>query len=466
MNRTPLTVGVRRAIRRRGLLQPEDRVIAAVSGGADSLALAHLLAEIQPERGWQFVGLVHVNHGLRPGEADEDEAFCRGLAERLRLPLHRVYVDVRQRAAERRQSLEAAARDVRYAAFEEAAAALSATHVATGHTLDDQAETVLLRLLRGAATRGVGAIRARRGAVIRPLLDVPHADLCAYLTARGESWRTDSSNADLRIPRNRLRHTVMPLIRDAWPGGTRALARFADLSLDDEMCLQGMAAEVFSALAILRGGGVQLDVRGVGELPAALARRVVRQAIESAGGRPSFADVEAVRRLARSGKREGHLDLAHVAVERDATVIRVAAPAGVRGAASRPFYWPMPVPGATDIPETGVSILASLKKEAAARQLLSDQTAVLQARAVRLPLAVRSRRPGDRIRPLGAPGARKLQDLLVDRKVPRRERDRVPIVIDAEGRILWVAGIAIAHDCRVTAPQSGVVILELKKDLQ
>jgi tRNA(Ile)-lysidine synthase len=374
-------------------------------------------------------------------------------------------VDVRARAREEGRSIEAAARTARYAVFDAAAQTLGATAVATGHTLDDQAETVLLRLLRGAGSRGVSAIRARRGPYVRPLIDCRRADLIEYLEARGEPFRVDASNTDLTVPRNRLRHGVLKAIAADWPGSVPALARFAELAADDEEFLVKTASEVMSAVALPAVGGVQvLDVRGLNPLPAALARRIVRAAIEAAGGAPAFRDVEAVRRLARADKLHGHLDLGGLAVERSGPALRFLGPGSKRPAAES-FEYPLAVPGRANIVETGVVIQASLTKGPSEQLARADGRvrAALQADTLRAPLVVRNRRPGDRLRPFGAPGSRKLQDLLVDRKVPREERDRLPLVVDQTGRILWVVGLTIAEEYRVTAPESGMVILEIEK---
>lgn len=457
---------VGRTIRRRELLGDDDRVAVAVSGGPDSVAMAWVLRDLERNAGWRLAGLIHVNHRLRASESDEDERFCRGLAGRLGLPIVVKAADVLERARERRQSIEAAARIERYSCFEQAAIELDATRVATGHTRDDQAETVLLRLFRGAGGRGLSAIRPRRGIYVRPLIDASHDDLRADLAARGETAREDSSNGDLTIPRNRLRRSVLPAIVGDWPGAVAALARFAELAADDEQFLAATAREVSSAVALPAAGGVQqIDGRGLNQLPAALARRIVRHALEAAGAAPSFQDVEAVRLLARSRKARAHLDLDGVEIEKVGSVIRFGGIESVQALGA--FEYPLDVPGIVTLRETGAIIRASLKRGPAVRPILGEpeSVAVLQAEAVALPLTVRSRRPGDRLRPLGSPGSRKLQDLFVDRKVPGFARDRVPLVVDRSGRIVWVVGHAIADECRVTRPESGMVILELKENL-
>lgn len=448
----------------------------AISGGPDSVALALALHDLAKDASWNVAGLIHVNHGLRGDAADVDERFCRDLAARLGVPIDVARVDVRARMAAARQSMEAAARAERYDAFESAAVRLGATLVATGHTRDDQAETVLLRLFRGAGSRGVSAIRARRGRYIRPLIDARRTDVEAELSRLGQAAVTDASNRDLDIPRNRLRHTILPVIAEYWPGAVSALARFAELAADDEEFLTTTAEEVAPAMTLSAPSGVQvsggvgvqvLDARGVSQLPDALARRVVRSSIEAVGGRPSMRDVDAIRRVARSGRVRAHLDLDGCWVERDGMRLTFGAwPAAE--AASEPFVYELPVPGTVRIAETGMTILASLTTGTDIPDIPGDSapTALIQASRVTSPLVVRNRRPGDRLRPFGAPGTRKLQDLFVDRKVPRSERDAVPLVVDSSGRILWVAGVTIAEECRVLAPQAGVVVLQIKKGNQ
>ena len=188
--------------------------------------------------------------------------------------------------------------------------------------------------------------------------------------------------------------------------------------------------------------------------------------IEGAGARPSLADVEAVRALAKARRKRGHLDLDGVAVEKDGPVLWFG-PGGPPRPAPDGFEYPLEVPGVVTVVETGATIQASLKRGLAVRPILGEpeSVAVLQAGSVALPLTVRSRRPGDRLRPLGSSGSRKLQDVLVDRKVPAMSRDHVPLVVDRSGRIVWVVGHAIADECRVTRPEAGVVILELKGNL-
>jgi tRNA(Ile)-lysidine synthase len=458
---------VARTIRSHDLIAPGDRLAIAVSGGSDSVALLWLMRELAaaPDAQFSIVGLIHVNHRLRGEAAAGDEAFCRALADRLAWPIEVGTFEVAAMSRAARRSVEATARDARYRFFLEASRRLDATRVATGHTRDDQAETVLLRLLRGAGSRGAGGIRPKRSIYVRPLLDCAHTDLRRYLAARCEPFCEDASNADCSIPRNRIRHELMPLIFRIAPRAARALGRFASLSRDDEAFLSQAAIEVSGSLVSSNETGVQLKRAPLAALHAAIARRVIRHALETAHGAPgvTFAarHVEAIRRLALADNSRAHLDLPGLTVEVDPDTLLLFRPVAAPGANG--FERGLAVPGSVDVPEAGVAVVASMVDSVAAAQIENGRgsRAAVQAAAVLLPLVVRSRRAGDRFRPFGAPGRRKLQDVFVDRKVPRGARDRVPVVVDGAGRIVWVVGHGIADECRVTAPEAGVVLLKV-----
>jgi tRNA(Ile)-lysidine synthase len=374
-------------------------------------------------------------------------------------------VDVAARARAAHASIEVAARTARYEFFPDAGRRLGATRVATGHTLDDQAETVLLRLLRGAGTRGLSGIRPRRGIFVRPLIDTPRVALRLYLEARGETWREDASNADVSIARNRLRHMVMPAIAGFSPAAARALAMTADLAAADEAVLENRAIEMLPGLVLTsKESGITLNALALGAAPPALASRVIRLA---AADRLNVAlgvrHLQAVQRLVVSERSGGSLDLPGARAEkRDGTLTmrRVSGRASPRPPTS--FAVALDVPGEASIPAAGLSVTARVRRTPA--QDCGPDVAILDAGALRLPLLVRSRRPGDRLRPTGAPGRRKLQDLLVDRKIPRDRRDFVPVVEDADGRVVWVAGVAVADEARARTSEGDVVILELRKD--
>ena len=465
-------------IRKHGLIPPGTRVLAAVSGGADSVALALALSHLSAGHDFSLAGVAHLNHGLRGGEADADQAFVRALAARLAVPFVTARVDVAALADAQGESIEAAARRARYAFLDDAAAEAGATVVATGHTADDQAETLMLRLMRGAGLAGLSAIRPVNGRVIRPLLEVRRAAVEAFLTAAGESWREDASNLDLSIARNRVRHEVMLVLKAvSGDGVVDALARTAALIQDDAEELQRQAIEMARSHVLTTDAGIdragtevpvyRLDVAALGAAGPALGRRIVRSAIEqAAGGRfQSLEHVEAVRSLMKEDAASS-VQIPGAVARRDGTAIRIEPRDDLTDeAAAARFEMPLTVPGRADVSGSGLVMTAAVgalsPAELAGLGARHDAVAVQGVEAAAL--TVRNRRPGDVLRPLGAPGRRKLQDLFVDRKVARGERDRVPLVVDDRGRIIWVVGHTIADEFRVTAPAASVLLLTVRR---
>jgi tRNA(Ile)-lysidine synthase len=304
---------VQQTVSGQALFGTGDVLVAGVSGGADSTALALVLAELAPRLGARLVGLAHLNHQLREA-ADADEAFCRELAVRLGVAFDSRRVDVAAEAHAGKTSIEDAARTVRYLFLSDVLAARGATRVAVGHTRNDQAETVLLRLVRGAGPVGLAAIYPRAGHLIRPLLDARRTDVEAWLRERGETWREDESNQDRTIPRNKVRHEMLPWLIEAFGGGVvDVLARQAALSRDDADWFETVATETAARLVIEDGAAVTLAQDALGALHPAIARRVVldalRRAASAGSGRKSgrggafvgFDHVEAVLALGQAG---------------------------------------------------------------------------------------------------------------------------------------------------------------------
>ncbi len=234
--------------------------------------------------GFAVTALAHFNHGLRP-TAGRDEQFCRDLAARLAVPIEVGAVDVQAYAAAQRLSVEDAARRARYAFLHRAAADAGADRIAVGHTRDDQAETFLLKLIRGAGLAGLGGIYPQRGIVIRPLLDVARSDLREYLRSGGQAWVEDETNASLDNPRNRVRHRVLPELDAAYGGPTRpGIARAAALVREDGQWLDELANRRFDALVITKSNGLELDASAVGSEPAPIRRRILLRAMRTLAG--------------------------------------------------------------------------------------------------------------------------------------------------------------------------------------
>lgn len=454
-----------------GLWSAETRVVAAVSGGSDSVALFFLLRELDAAGDLRFSGLAHLNHHIRGAAADEDATFCRALALRAGVAAAIGDADVPALAGRERLSIELAGRQARQQFFVDALASLEGQCIAVAHTRDDQAETVLLRLVRGAGPAGLAGIAPRRDHLVRPLLELTRTELRDYLESIGESWREDATNEDRAIPRNRIRHDILPLLRELNPRADAALARTADILRSD--------AELFDALAndagprfvrTIEGGRVAVDAAGLAGLPKALARRVALVALETVNPGRSYGLEEADHICAACARSEkaGATNLPGVDVERLGADVVLVKRGSAEGGSKEPplhgaFDLKLPVPGTVEEPQGGWTLTAEGPMYRQMAGTPGADQVVVDAGDLGSGLIVRQRRPGDRFHPLGAPGRKKVQDVFVDRKVPRDDRDRVPIVTDEMGRIVWVAGQVLAEPFRVTPLTTTVVILTLRR---
>ncbi len=461
---------VRRTLQRQQLTRGMTRVVAALSGGPDSMALLHVLRELDRVGELRLVAAAHLNHQLRQ-MADADGQFCAGVAASLGVPFVAERIDVATLASVEHRSVEDAAHIARHAFFERAVRQHEADVVAVGHTRDDQAETFLLRLVRGAGARGLSAMHPRNGIVIRPLLDCSKAEVRAFLHDRGIPWVHDSTNDDVGIPRNRVRAELLPLLSGRFnPRIVEALAAEADLARADEQVLGRLAAAwTAEHLNCQVVDGLQIEAAALTALPQAVAWRVLHAAMgEAAGGR--LIGLDHVKQAWDVATGAGPaFDAPGHRVERSGPFVvltgRSVGSAGrPHGAATGPvaaFRYTLPVPGEVTIVELGCVMSARVESSRAAIPRADDASAAVPLTMVTGGLAVRNRRPGDRLKPSRA-GHRKLQDLFVDRKVPREARDRIPLVVDGEDRIVWVAGHAIDEAFRVTDPAQAVIILRLK----
>ena len=441
-------------------------MIAAVSGGSDSVALLVILHELHGRGQLALDAIAHVNHGIRGQSADEDEPFCRDLVRIMDLSFVSNRADVPARARLRRQSIEVAARETRREFFATIRRERGADVVATAHTQDDQAETILLHMLRGSGLRGLGGISPSRGYYIRPVLVCTRDELRSELTARGQRWREDPTNLDLSNPRNRVRHELLPYLEHHFnPSVRRGLARLADLARDDEATLdREAAAATVHLLRIDHAGVARLDASALLALPAAIARRIVQRTLETVSreGAGGSDDVAAVLEVAAQQRRRAEI-VGVRAEHSNGSVVLINK--GLPLSPAAPFRLNLPIPGSVQAPDAGWILEAEgpcAPRRGVPERVLPDRVEV-EAEGLGTSLVVRSREPGDWVRPLGATGRKKVQDVFVDRKVHRLERDRVPLVTDKRGRIVWVAGHVLGEDFRVTDSTKAVIILKLRR---
>jgi tRNA(Ile)-lysidine synthase len=483
---------VLRTVRAYRMLPAGRRVLVAVSGGSDSVALALLLRELEDRGELELAGLAHLNHRLREA-ADSDEDFCRKLAAQLGVPFHVERFGVRDFALEHRRSIEDAARFVRYEFFRRILDETATDAVATGHTRDDQAETFLLRLLRGAGTRGLAAILPAAGRTLRPLIDIRRDELRQYLVDRGQVFCEDETNRDTSIPRNRVRHDLIPYLeREFSRGIIDILAREAELARQDEERLQNEAIDSVGLIVLRNSSGatvlltpsqiklsfdrangdsaiaaVEIDAAGLATLHPAVASRIARIALSflAADRFVGFDHVEALLDLAKASS--GAVSLPGQTALRRGTRLELVREA-FRGFATS-FSLPLSIPGEVSLDAQGWAVSAQMEsnppvRDAAGRDPAPVLSTGVQADRLALPLRVRSRRPGDRFQPLGLGGReKKLQDFLVDRKVPKEQRDLLPLVVDSDDKIVWIVGYPVAEDFRVTEPSLGVILLKARR---
>ena len=463
--RTPgLVSKVRRTILRRSLAVPGDLILVACSGGADSTALLHVLRDLGAEFSFRLA-VAHFDHGLR-ASSGRDARFVHELAASFGLPFHYEKRDVRAAARKHGWNLEEAGRRLRYDFLCRAAGETGAARIATGHTLDDQAETVLMRILRGSGPRGLAGIAPiREGLIIRPLIEARRKEIEAFLRARKIVPCEDETNRDRAFLRNDVRRRLVPYLeRNYEPAVAEKLGRMAEILEAEDRFLEAHVRRILPGLVQGESAEARLNADALAFLPTGLSRRCIRAFIEDRKGdllRVSFDDVENVRTL-REGKTAvlpGGLRL----TREGAWIGRAAGrrpgqriPKGFR------LRWDGTAP--LGVVETGAVFAARLFRRGSLSKFPFDDACRVFLDAGRLvfPLIVRSPRAGDRYRPIGAPGRRKVNEMLRGRGVPVSERG-LKTVFESGGEIAWVEGLPAAEAFRI-GPSTRRV-LRIEKDV-
>ena len=449
------------------LLKPGMRLAVGLSGGADSVALLCALVEQARELGL-VLHAAHLHHGLRGAEADADLEFCRDLTAGFDLPFHESRVDT---AAEARRapksladlsdafpsdSIEGTARRLRYSWFRELLSEVPLDAVATAHTFDDQAETVLAKFLRGAWTEGLSGIYPKLetpegGAILRPLLHTTRAEIEAFLHARKQPWREDSTNRHLTFTRNRIRHELLPQLTTWNPQLRDHLAQMAELARDEEAWWQSEVTRVASQVILrgrpVRGGGrattkadgVALDIARLKAQPVAMQRRMFRFAAAQLESALDYAATEALRSLTLTGRAGQKLELAAGLradrTHREISLTRTPKPASV-DAGSKVERYECVIPG--EVIARGFACRISLEPVGGSKVSGSSDGEALKA-------VVRSWKPGDRVRLRYSSGRRKVKEVLERMKVTGDDRAHWP-VLDVAGRIIWMRGVELEPD--------------------
>jgi len=418
-----------------------NRVGVAVSGGLDSVGLLRLLLGLRKQLGI-VLSVVHFNHKLRGLEADADEQFVQALARKYKVDFHCDRGDVGAHATERHLSVEAAARKVRYEYFDCLLRTEGLNRIATAHTLDDQAETVLMRLVRGAGSRGLAGIYPQLAvhgsqfsetSIVRPLLGIRRKELEAYLREIGQEWREDSTNRDLRHARNRVRHGILPrLERNLNPAVREALAETAEIARAEEEYWKNEIARV---LPLVWEDG-QLTTAVLAEFPLAVQRRVIRAAAESLGFRLEFRHVEEILEVSSGTRKSAALPDGWM-VSRNRNALRFE-PAE---APNNPDYdYRLPVPGRIDVPEVGTRFEAALVPTNSEPGYNPEH--LLDRALLAKELVVRNWRPGDRFWPAHCKSPKKIKELLQEQHVTGPEKKLWPVVVSGSD-VVWLHGFPV-----------------------
>jgi len=494
-------------IRRTELLAPGTRIGVAVSGGADSVGLLRILLDLRGEIG-MVLSVVHFNHKLRGAESDSEERFVAELARELQLEFHVASGDAAAEAAASGTSVEAAARELRYSFFGQLMSpscegSPRLDKVATGHTLDDQAETVLMRAVRGSGMRGLAGIYPVfdiemddefAGEVIRPLLGVRHAELVQYLKEIGQKWCEDSGNLDAKFTRNRMRHSVMPVLeRQFNPAVQQALSELAEIARGEEDYWQNeiagwMGTAIHWAEPEWATSGHQglvqlqpfnadlrermqqpgplvmnatLDRMWLLAEPVAVQRRAIKAVGELAGFPLEFKHVEQILRFASEEDGTGKslsLPLGWSVTQEPAALTFLTPDLRSQERIPNDYEYMLPIPGRAVVPEAGI-VIEALRTEVDAETTGYNPDHLLDPSLLPKELRVRNWRPGDRFWPAHTKSAKKIKELLQEHHVTGTARKTWPVVVSGE-EILWVPGFAVLESHRLKGPGMAVVIRE------
>jgi tRNA(Ile)-lysidine synthase len=508
MNKTKLESRVLDFIQRYSLIPRKELVVVGVSGGADSVCLLHVLAKWQKELGIKL-HIAHLNHQLRGVESEADAEYVSNLAGSLDIPITIDSQDVAAYRTERNCSIEEAARELRYAFLASVAGKVGAHRVAIGHTRDDQVETILMHILRGTGITGLcglapcspmaydsqgmslraEALSVAKGQrsnllVIRPLLDITREETTSYCQEHQLAPRIDSSNLSPSFFRNRLRLQLLPLLRQYNPSVDQALLRLADIAKEDSTFIEQQTSGVWDEVARQENNTIYLDKKQIASLPIALQRHLLRAAVTKLAGDTrdiEASHIEAARSLLNKPASK-RISLPHGFIcqggYNELVITRLPSVIASEAKQSQlppcpfpplPGEFPLKVPGKTVSP--GWNVIASIVRERAAspssRGVLSPSEETCQSNLVAdfdfhktgIELFVRQRRPGDRFQPLGMNMPKKLYEFMIDAKIPRSWRGRIPIVCSPQ-QIIWVVGWRI--DDRVKTIEASKKILRLE----
>ncbi|MDD5382705.1 MAG: tRNA lysidine(34) synthetase TilS [Candidatus Margulisbacteria bacterium] len=442
------------------MLEPKDRVLIAVSGGADSTALLHLLDACKDKLGIAL-HIAHLNHNIRKGEAELDVRYVQGLAQKLKVPITVETFDVPAYAKEEGLGIEAAARQIRYAFFERIAGQVGANKIAVGHNADDNVETFLMRLLRGSGIKGLCGIPPKRGKIIRPMIKIWRREIEDYVGALKLVPRRDHSNYESKYMRNRVRLKLIPQLKIYNLNIKEIILQTILLLTEDSSYLESKAEEALAAAFISsKENELKLEADKIKKWETPIQGLLLRKAIEKVKGdllELNFRHIQDIlEKLNSDEKWELHLPGGIFAAgqRKELTISREKPAAPAR----KTYRYSLAIPGEIELKEIGKKLRASVSNEA---HISADPlVAFVDYALLGKNLVIRNRSEGDRFIPLGMKGSKKLQDFFVDEKIPAENRDSVPVV-ESGARVIWLAGLRLDDRAKVTKNTKRVVKLEL-----
>jgi tRNA(Ile)-lysidine synthase len=430
------------------MLESGERVLSAVSGGADSVCLALVLHRLGFE-----IAIAHLNHGLRGPASDRDETFTKRFAQELGVPFFSRTVSIQPEDG----NVEAAGRAARKAFLAEIGRTQGFSKIAVAHTRDDRLETFLMNLLRGSGSEGLVSMLPVVGGIVRPLIETTRIEVESYLTACDQEWCTDESNFDLRLARNRLRHEVIPDLAKRFNQRLpETLSKTIEILQEEDAWMRSIAGQWVLENATTRAGQVEFDSKALSSQPVGLVRRVLREALRAAGSSledVSFEHIEVARSLLRGDKSGKQVEIpGGLVVARDFNrmSIRSAAPAA-------PDYdYELKVPGRTFVPEVGKVFSAEIVDKQGNQS--GSQRVFVDAGSIGPYVRIRNWKPGDYYRPLGLPPG-KLKKLFQRARIPRSQRKSWPVLV-ADSTIIWVASFPVSREFAPCGRSQKVVVFE------
>ncbi len=460
----PFIVAVEKTIRRYSMLAPGDTVLVGVSGGPDSVALLHVLTAIAEKWSIRLVA-AYLNHNLRR-EAEQEANFVADLAAQLRIPCEIGSEDVARYRALHHMSIQHAAREVRYRFYDKTAAKYSAQKIALGHNLEDNAESVLIHFLRGAGPLGLSGIPpVRDNRFVRPLIDMTRSGILSFLGQNRIEYLTDESNKSLKYLRNRIRHEFIPYLKSKYnPNIVRQLHHLSAILREEEDFWEKTVTITFQDITTKRGEDlIGLDLEGLQQLSPALRKRVIRKGVAAIKGdlkRIGFEHIVAIEDLITCLNPSGSLDLpGRICIMREPKTLLFYSR---RPGNTTPYRYTIDdIEGEVYIREVDAVLrLSTCQPDAVSVAEAGPYRVFLDLDTIRFPLIVRNFVPGDRFRPLGLSGTKKVKDFFINKKVPIRVRRLCPMVL-SDGAIIWIGGYRLSELVKITSRTRRVLKMEM-----